>query len=41
VHSVRCWRRNQGFQTRKLENINTSIEEVLAGRVTARLVFEF
>jgi propanol-preferring alcohol dehydrogenase len=28
------------FETRKLDDINASIDEVLAGRVTARLVFE-
>jgi alcohol dehydrogenase, propanol-preferring len=29
------------LQTRKLEDVNDAIEDVLAGRVTARVVFEF
>jgi propanol-preferring alcohol dehydrogenase len=29
------------LQTRKLEDVNEAIEDVLAGRVTARIVFEF
>jgi propanol-preferring alcohol dehydrogenase len=28
------------LQTRKLEDVNDAIEDVLAGRVTARIVFE-
>jgi alcohol dehydrogenase, propanol-preferring len=28
------------LQTRKLEDVNDAIEDVLAGRVTARVVFE-
>jgi alcohol dehydrogenase, propanol-preferring len=28
------------YEARKLEDINHSIEDVLAGRVTARLVFQ-
>jgi propanol-preferring alcohol dehydrogenase len=29
------------YQIRKLEDINPAIEDVLAGLVTARLVFQF